>query len=98
MEPGEAERVSDSEFSEHVRLYASAIAADDYEGAHQVGVPLWPQARGRARELLEAGEVVLVEAMAGSYLARTWLGAAMWRWRWLSWSRTAGRWVRFGHT
>jgi len=37
--PGEAERLSDSEFSERVRLYASLIVTDDYESAQRAGLP-----------------------------------------------------------
>ena len=75
MPPGEAERLSDSEFSERVRLYASLIVTDDYEAAQRAGLSLVPQAQGRTKEALKAAEVALVEAMP----AACWLEEASWQ-------------------
>ena len=59
MGPDELGRLSDREFSERVRLYASLIVTDDYEAARQAGASLIPHVQGRTKEVLEAAGVTL---------------------------------------
>jgi hypothetical protein len=74
VDPAEAERLSDREFPERVRLHASLIVTDDYEAARQAGSSLVHNAPGRAKEVLEDAGVTLAGAQ------RTWTVAASWHW------------------